>query len=108
MYKVTVKFEEGGKEPVLLKKIGASQTLLEVCLKHGIALRHLCGGVCYCTTCHLYVEKGTEFLEERSRREKDFISRAAKPELNSRLACQSLLLKGTGEIEILIPDQKKI
>jgi 2Fe-2S ferredoxin len=44
-------------------------------------------------------------IDEITDKEEDFIDRAVNPRLNSRLACQSLLLAGGGEIEITLPDQ---
>lgn len=105
MYTIKINFEEKGKEPVVLENIEPGNSLLEVALMNDIELHHNCGGVCACTTCHLYVEKGMEHLEELSDREEDFIDRAVNPKLNSRLGCQSLLLDGDGEVEIIIPDQ---
>jgi 2Fe-2S ferredoxin len=46
-----------------------------------------------------------EHIEEITDREEDFIDRAVNPRLNSRLGCQSVLLDGDGEIEVLLPDQ---
>ncbi len=88
-----------------MDNIEAGNSLLEVALMNDIELHHNCGGVCACTTCHLYVEKGMEHLEELSDREEDFIDRAVNPKLNSRLGCQSLLLDGDGVVEVLLPDQ---
>ncbi len=105
MYTIKFNFEEKGKEPVVLDNIEAGNSLLEVALMNDIELHHNCGGVCACTTCHLYVEKGMEHLEELSDREEDFIDRAVNPKLNSRLGCQSLLLDGDGVVEVLLPDQ---
>lgn len=105
MYTIKINFEEKGKEPVTLTNVEAGHSLLEVALMNDIELHHNCGGVCACTTCHLYVEKGMEHLEELSDREEDFIDRAVSPKLNSRLGCQSLLLDGNGEIEVTLPDQ---
>lgn len=105
MYTVTFNFEQKGLAPVTLDNVEAGQSLLELALTNDIDLHHNCGGVCACTTCHLYVEKGMEFLEELSDREEDFIDRAINPRLNSRLGCQSLLLDGSGEIEVTLPDQ---
>lgn len=105
MYTIKINFEEKGKEPVTLTNVEAGHSLLEVALMNDIELHHNCGGVCACTTCHLYVEKGMEHLEELSDREEDFIDRAISPKLNSRLGCQSLLLDGNGEIEVTLPDQ---
>ena len=105
MYEVTFKFEQKGLEPVTLTGIDPDQSILEVALKNDIELHHNCGGVCACTTCHLYIDKGMDSIDELTDREEDFIDRAMNPRLNSRLGCQSLLLDGDGEIEITLPDQ---
>lgn len=105
MYTIKINFEQKGLEPVLLENVTPGQTLLDVVLKNDIELHHNCGGVCACTTCHLYIEKGMEYIDEMSEREEDFVDRAVNPRLNSRLGCQSLLLEGEGTIEITLPDQ---
>ncbi len=105
MYNITFKFEQKGLEPVTLKNIEADQSLLEVALKNDIELHHNCGGVCACSTCHLYIEKGGDLVEELNDREEDFIDRAVNPRLNSRLGCQCLLLEKGGEIVVTLPDQ---
>ena len=105
MYTVKLKFEQKGLEPVTFNNVEEGQSLLEIALKNDIDLHHNCGGVCACTTCHLYIDKGMEFIDEITDKEEDFIDRAVNPRLNSRLGCQSLLMDGTGEIEVTIPDQ---
>lgn len=105
MYSIKVKFEQKGLDPVTLSNIAAGDSLLEVVLDHGIELHHNCGAVCACSTCHLYVDKGMEYLEELNDREEDFIDRAINPKINSRLGCQCVLQDGHGEIEITLPDQ---
>ena len=105
MYTVKFKFQQQGLEPVVFTNVEDGQSLLEIALKNDIELHHNCGGVCACTTCHLYVEQGMEFIDEISDKEEDFIDRAVNPRLNSRLGCQSVLLEGEGEIEATIPDQ---
>jgi 2Fe-2S ferredoxin len=105
MYTVRIKFEQKGKEPVILEKAEPGQSLLELILANNIELNHKCGGICACTTCHVYIEKGMEFIDEMNYRERDFIKRAVTPALNSRLGCQCLLLDGNGKIEVTIPDQ---
>src|SRR5215212_7514514 len=105
MYTIKFRFEEKGREPVTLTNIEADQSILEVCLKNDIELHHNCGGVCACSTCHLYVNKGEDHLEELSDKEEDFIDRAVNPRLNSRLGCQCLLLGMGGEVEVTLPDQ---
>lgn len=105
MYTIKFNFEQAGLAPVTLNDIAAGQSLLEVALTHDIDLHHNCGGVCACSTCHLYVNSGEEFLEELSDKEEDFIDRAVNPRLNSRLGCQCLLLGTGGEVEVTLPDQ---
>lgn len=105
MYTIKFKFEEKGRELVTLTDIEPDQSLLEVALKNNIELHHNCGGVCACSTCHLYIDKGEDLVEELSDKEEDFIDRAVNPRLNSRLGCQCVLLDGDGEIEVTLPDQ---
>jgi 2Fe-2S ferredoxin len=105
MYSIKIKFEQKGLEPITLTNIADDQSLLEVCLDNDIELHHNCGAVCACSTCHIYIDKGSDHLEELSDREEDFIDRAVNPRINSRLGCQCIIQKGTGEIEITVPDQ---
>ncbi len=105
MYTVTFKFEQKGLEPITLSNIEPDQSLLELALKNDIELHHNCGGVCACSTCHLYVETGDHFLEELSDKEEDFIDRAVNPRINSRLGCQCVLQQASGDILVTLPDQ---
>ena len=108
MYQINFRFEQKGLEPVTLNNISADQSILEIALTNDINLHHNCGGVCACSTCHVYVEKGDDFLPELSEKEEDFIDRAVSPRLNSRLGCQCILEEGSsGEITILVPDQSQ-
>ncbi|MDQ6610746.1 MAG: (2Fe-2S)-binding protein [Bacteroidota bacterium] len=107
MYTIKVNFEDPGLKPVTLNNIEEGQSILEVCLNHSIKLHHTCGGVCTCSTCHIYINKGNRFLEKLSDKEKDFIHRAISPRLNSRLSCQCLLSEGSGVIEVLVPGQTR-
>jgi 2Fe-2S ferredoxin len=83
-------------------------SILEITEDHDIHLNHNCGGVCACSTCHIYVEQGDEFLEEISDKEEDFIDRAINPRLESRLGCQCIILDDEAILEVTIPDQSKI
>lgn len=105
MYNITFKFEQKGLAPISIKDVEAGQSILEVALKNDIDLHHNCGGVCACSTCHLYVETGDDFLEELSDKEEDFIDRAINPRLSSRLGCQCVLQDGNGDIMVTLPDQ---
>jgi len=105
MFTVTYKFEQKNLQSVTISNVEDGQSLLEVALTHDIELHHNCGGVCACSTCHLYVEQGEDFLEELSDKEEDFIDRAINPRLNSRLGCQCVLQEGDGNIVVTLPDQ---
>lgn len=105
MYTITFNFEQKGLTPVTIQNITSDQSILEVALTNDIELHHNCGGVCACSTCHIYVEKGEDFLEELTDKEEDFIDRAVNPRLNSRLGCQCVLQEGDGEIVVTLPDQ---
>lgn len=108
MYALKINFKKEESEQRMIRGVEPGQTLLELCLNNGIDLKFNCGGVCSCSTCHIFLQDGEEFLEEKSRREIDFIKKAKNAQVNSRLACQCLLLDGDGEIEITIPDQMEV
>ena len=107
MYNIKINFEQKGKTPVTINNIEPELSLLEVCLNNHIELHHNCGAVCACSTCHIYVNKGMNYLEELSDKEEDFIDRAISPRINSRLGCQCVLQEDNGEIEITLPDQSQ-
>ena len=107
MYSITFKFEQKGLTPVSITNVEPNQSILEVALTNNIVLHHNCGGVCACSTCHLYVDKGEEYLEELNDKEEDFIDRAISPRLNSRLGCQCILHPGGGDIQVILPDQSQ-
>ena len=107
MYTITYKFQQKGLEPITFSNVEDGQSLLEVALKNDINLHHNCGGVCACSTCHVYIDQGDEFLEELNDREEDFIDRAVSPRINSRLGCQCVLQQGDGNIVLTLPDQSQ-
>jgi ferredoxin, 2Fe-2S len=108
MYTIHFEFEEKGLHPITLNGVKPDQSLLEVALLNDIELHHNCGGVCACSTCHIYLEKGEQFVEELTDKEEDFVDRARNPRINSRLGCQCVLLEGSGEIRVRVPDQSQI
>jgi ferredoxin, 2Fe-2S len=107
MYTIKINFEQKGLEPVTLENVPAGDSILEICLDNNVDLHHNCGGVCACSTCHIYVEQGMDSLEELSDKEEDFIDRAVNPRINSRLGCQCVLQAGSGEIVVTLPDQSQ-
>ena len=80
---------------------GKPMSFLDVAENYGIFLDHACGGVCACTTCHLYVKQGEPNLSEPEDDELDRVDLAAGPQVNSRLGCQAVIEKpGTYVVEI--------
>ena len=108
MATVKFTFEDPSIKPVTVENVEEGYSILEVAEDNGVHLNHNCGGVCACSTCHVYIEKGEDFLEEISDKEEDFIDRAINPRIESRLGCQSVILEEDADIEVQIPDQSKI
>lgn len=76
--------------------------LLEIALEHGINIEHACGGVCACSTCHVYIEQGMKDLAEATEAEDDRVEEAPGLQRNSRLACQCEI-HGKGPIVVRVP-----
>ncbi len=101
-------FEDSSIEPKTIENIAAGTSILDVTHDNDIHLNHNCGGVCACSTCHVYINEGEDFLPEISDNEEDFIDRAISPRMESRLACQSILNDENAVLEVEIPDQSDI
>ena len=101
-------FEDTGIAPKTVEGDFKDVSILELTEEFDVHLNHNCGGVCACSTCHVYIESGEAFLEEISDKEEDFIDRAINPRIESRLGCQCVLLSNDAEITVTIPDQKRI
>ena len=101
-------FEDENIKPITVKTALVGESILDVAEDHHVHLNHNCGAVCACSTCHVYIEKGEDSLQEISDREEDFIDRAIDPRIESRLACQCVLLEDDTEINVHIPDQSGI
>jgi 2Fe-2S ferredoxin len=67
---------------------GLPMSFLDVAENYDIFLDHACGGVCACTTCHLWVKQGATGLSEAEDKELDRMETAADIQLNSRLGCR--------------------
>lgn len=108
MATIKFRFEDTTIPEVLVNNAEEGYSILEITEDHDVHLNHNCGGVCACSTCHIYVVKGGDDLEEISDKEEDFIDRAINPKIESRLACQCIILDADANIEVIIPDQKNI
>ena len=108
MAKIKFTFEDKEIASKTIEGIDKGISILDAAEENDIHLNHNCGAVCACSTCHVYVRLGEDNLPEISDREEDFIDRAINPTLESRLACQCIILDEHGEYEVEIPDQKEI
>jgi 2Fe-2S ferredoxin len=80
---------------------GEPMSFLDVAENYDIFLDHACGGVCACTTCHLFVKQGASGLSEPEEKELDRTDLAPGLQLNSRLGCQAVIEKpGAYVVEI--------
>src|SRR5262245_58293472 len=70
-------------------EVEPATTILEAANSRGIPEGSNCGGVCACSTCHVYVVEGFGSLEEMSDKEADRLDLAFDVRLNSRLGCQA-------------------
>ncbi|MEM9991787.1 MAG: 2Fe-2S iron-sulfur cluster-binding protein [Bacteroidota bacterium] len=110
MARINFTFEDSNISPVTVENVLIGTTILDAAEDNGVHINHNCGEVCACSTCHVYVEEGDEYLAEISDREEDFIDRAINPRLESRLSCQCELLEDgeAVELHVHVPDQSKI
>jgi 2Fe-2S ferredoxin len=92
----------GGPEKERTVMGGNGASLLELALGQGINIEHACGGVCACSTCHVYVEQGMEHLSPATESEEDRVEEAPGLQRNSRLSCQCVI-EGTGPIVVRVP-----
>src|SRR5213596_3304530 len=107
--RIRVIFENGDPERVIefdparapFQHDGKPGSILDVLLGHGVFLEHACGGNCACTTCHVIVKKGAQFLSENTEAEDDLLDKAPGLTPTSRLGCQAVMRDG--EVVILIP-----
>jgi ferredoxin len=92
-----VRYPKEGKEVDV--PIGAS--ILQASQEGGLPEGFACGGVCACSTCHVYVKKGAELLSEMEDDENDILDKAFDVRSTSRLGCQAHIEKdGVVEVEI--------
>ena len=81
--------------------VAIGTSLLEAAQKLHAPEGYACGGVCACSTCHVYVLKGQELLSEAEDEENDILDKAFDVRATSRLGCQATLEKdGVVEVEI--------
>lgn len=109
-YRVTFKLQESGEEktvtvdPAALPYAdhGLEGSILDIAEGFGIELNHSCGGVCACSTCHVYVEQGARSCAPSTDDEEDMLDEAPAVTTESRLGCQCVP-NGTEDVVVTIP-----
>jgi 2Fe-2S ferredoxin len=86
-----VRFEPDGIEI----EVPVGTSILEASNKAHAQVGSACGGVCGCSTCHVYVKQGLADLSPPEDREEDIMDKAFDVKANSRLGCQSKILRDT-------------
>lgn len=70
-------------------EVPAGTSLLAASGRAGAMHGSACGGVCACSTCHVWVHQGFDSLSEPDDRELDILDRAFDVRPSSRLGCQA-------------------
>jgi ferredoxin, 2Fe-2S len=77
-------------------------SILEAARLGGAPEGDRCGGVCACSTCHVYVVKGFDHTSEVEDEEADILDKAFDVRMESRLGCQA---KIHGDLDVIIADE---
>ena len=80
-------------------EVPAGTSILNAAKKCGAQVGYACGGVCACSTCHVYVKQGFDSLSDQQEKEEDILDKAFDVRSTSRLGCQA---KVNGDIEVEI------
>jgi ferredoxin len=83
-------------------EVPAGETILGAAKRAGAPEGDRCGGVCACSTCHVYVTKGFDQLSEIEDEEFDILDKAFDVRPSSRLGCQAKIEAADAEIEVEI------
>lgn len=82
-------------------EVAPGESILTAAQRGGAPEGSACGGVCACSTCHVYVESGAELLSDAEEGEEDILDKAFDVRMNSRLGCQAKV-RGEGTIAVRI------
>jgi ferredoxin len=81
--------------------VAVGTSLLKASKLAGAPEGDACGGVCACSTCHVYVEAGGDLLTPAEEDEEDILDKAFDVRVSSRLGCQAKIQRD-GLIELRI------
>ena len=77
------------------------KSIAETLVDKGVEISHSCQFQCACTTCHIFVMEGSDFLSGKGAEEARMLAGTDSDQRWSRLACQSIY-QGGGDIVIEI------
>ncbi|MBX9654164.1 2Fe-2S iron-sulfur cluster binding domain-containing protein [bacterium] len=81
---------------------GLPGSILDLSEAAGVAIDHACGGVCACSTCHVYIREGLKSCNPATDDEEDMLDQARGLEPVSRLGCQCVP-NGAEDVVVEIP-----
>jgi ferredoxin, 2Fe-2S len=70
-------------------EVAPGTSILEAARACGAPVGSACGGVCACSTCHVYVREGFGSLADKEEDEEDILDKAFDVRATSRLGCQA-------------------
>jgi len=88
-------------------EVPVGTSILDAARAAGAQVGSACGGVCACSTCHVYVKQGGEALPPASDREEDIMDKAFDVRPTSRLGCQSKILRDTTVVVEISRESRK-
>lgn len=83
-------------------EVPEGSSILDAARKAGAPEGDRCGGVCACSTCHVYVVRGFDETSEIEDEEYDILDKAFDVRLESRLGCQA---KVHGDVDVVISEE---
>lgn len=87
-------------------EVPVGTSILQAAKQAHAPVGYACGGVCACSTCHVYVKSGANLLSEQEDNEEDILDKAFDVRSTSRLSCQSKIQKD-GEITVEVTRESR-
>jgi ferredoxin, 2Fe-2S len=87
-------------EAPIVIDVATGTSILVAAKRAGAEVGYACGGVCACSTCHVYVKQGLDSLSEQLEKEEDILDKAFDVRSTSRLSCQSKVTDADVTVEI--------
>jgi 2Fe-2S ferredoxin len=90
----------------IVAEVPKGTSILEAGMDAGVRIGNACGGVCACSTCHVWVKQGLASLAEQEDRELDILDKAYDVKPSSRLSCQAEVGNQDLVVEVTPESQK--